>query len=455
MKRKEMLEKRKKKLENRREELMKRSEASNDVEEVRSIHEKLETLREDLQDVEEELAAMEEDEKEATDPDTEDGGQEGEGQEGRSRMPISGSVETRGANIVGSYHQNTQGFSYGRNVDPSDTEEYRTAFMEYACRGTQIPKELAAAVRRDETNAVTTTGDAGAVIPSTIMQEIIQEMDTYGNVYAAVRKLNVQGGVAIPILSLKPEAKWIGETESSKSQKLDANQKITFSYFGVECKIAQTLLANVVTLDAFQKLFVPLAAEAIVKALEICIFNGDGTVQPLGILKDSRVPKINVITMSPEEMTWAGWHNKVKKKMKKAYRNGTFFMNQSTFDDKIDGMEDKNGQPVGRTNYGINGEETYRFMGKTVETVEDGCLPDFEDAEVGETFAIFMNPKNYIVNSNMEMKTVQWVDNESNEIKNKCIMICDGKLADANGVLIIKKGKAGSGTTEPTPGGEG
>lgn len=448
MKRKEMLEKRKKKLENRREELLKRSEASNDVEEVRSIHEKLEILREDMQDVEEELAAMEEDEKEAEDPDAEESGQEGEGQEGRSRMPMPGGVEMRGANIVGSYHQNAQAFSSRRNVDPSDTEEYRTAFMEYVCRGVQIPKDLAATVRRDETNAVTTTGDAGAVIPNTIMQEIIREMDTYGNVYAAVRKLNVQGGVAIPVLSLKPEAKWIGETEGSKSQKLEANEKITFSYFGVECKIAQTLLTNVVTLDAFQKLFVPLATGAIVKALEICIFNGDGTMQPLGILKDSRIPEVNVITISPEEMTWAGWH-KVKKKMKKAYRNGTFFMNQSTFDEKIDGMTDDNGQPVGRTNYGINGEETYRFMGKTVETVEDDCLPDFEDAEDGETFAIFMDPKNYIVNSNMEMKTVKWVDHDTNEIKNKCIMICDGKLADAYGVLVIKKGKAGSGTIEP------
>lgn len=64
-----------------------------------------------------------------------------------------------------------------------------------------------------------------------------------------------------------------------------------------------------------------------------------------------------------------------KRQNEKAYRNGSFVMNQSTFDTGIDGMEDKNGQPIGRTNYGVNGEETYRFMGKNVETVEDDVLP--------------------------------------------------------------------------------
>ena len=86
-------------------------------------------------------------------------------------------------------------------------------------------------------------------------------------------------------------------------------------------------------------------------------------------------------------------------------------MAQSTFDEKIDGMEDKNGQPVGRTNYGVNGEETYRFMGKDVETVE-------------------------------EMQVVKWTDHDTNELKNKVILIVDGKIADANGFILIKKGKS-------------
>ena len=105
-------------------------------------------------------------------------------------------------------------------------------------------------------------------------------------------------------------------------------------------------------------------------------------------------------------------------------------------------MEDKNGQPVGRTNYGVNGEETYRFLGKDVETVEEELLPYYEDANVGDVFAIFGDLKDYVVNSNLEMQVVKWIDHDTNEVKNKVIMIVDGKVADANGFILIKKGKS-------------
>lgn len=404
------------------EDLKKRAKESQDVAEVRAIGETLEALRNEIAEAEAALA-----EAEANEDD-------GQGTDEASRSGVPAGTELRNGQVKAVYGMGGTTSQRAAEADPHDTVEYRQAFMEYVCRNVPMAAELRA-------DAVTSTGDVGAVIPTTILKEIIQELKSFGNVYALVRKLNVQGGVAIPILSLKPEATWIGETTPSDSQKLEAKNSITFSYFGVECKIAQTLLANVTTLDAFQQLFVPLAAEAIVKALEIAIFNGNGTTQPLGVTKDTRVPADNVITMSPEEMgSWAAWHKKVKAKMKKAYRNGTFFMNQATFDGYIDGMEDKNGQPVGRTNYGINGEETYRFMGKAVETVEDELIASYDDAAENDVIGVFMKPTDYGVNSNLQMVTVKWTDHDTNQIKNKCVMICDGKLIDANGVLIIKKG---------------
>lgn len=321
-----------------------------------------------------------------------------------------------------------------KNVDKFDTEEYRKAFMEFVCRGTAIPAEY----RQDQ---VTTTTDASAVIPTTILNEIISELKSYGNLYNAVRKLNVQGGVKIPILSLKPTATWIGETTDSDTQKIQANSSITFSYFGLECKISQTLLASVTTLEMFQQLFVPLAVEAMAKALDIAIMSGEGTSSPLGITKDTRVPTKNVITLAAADFTtWAGWKKKVFAIMKKSYRNGKFYMAQSTFDGYIDGMVDSNGQPIGRVNYGIDGAEKYRFGGKDVETVEDDIIKGYDDATTGDVVAVFVNLSDYAINSNLTMQTVKWVDHDTNEIKNKVILICDGKLVDPNGVLIIKKG---------------
>lgn len=174
------------------------------------------------------------------------------------------------------------GAGAGEPEDKYDTTAYRKAFMNYVCRGVAIPAEYRAA-------ETTTTADSGAVIPTTIMNEIIQKLESYGSIYAKVRKINVQGGVSIPIADLKPTAHWITEAKSSDDQKASAKNSVTFNYYGLECKISQSILANVVTLKMFTDLFVPMATEAMVKAIEIAIFNGTGEGQPLGVLKDSRV----------------------------------------------------------------------------------------------------------------------------------------------------------------------
>ena len=57
-------------------------------------------------------------------------------------------------------------------------------------------------------------------------------------------------------------------------------------------------------------------------------------------------------------------------------------------------------------------------------------------------FAIFGDLKDYVVNSNLEMQVVKWTDHDTNELKNKVILIVDGKIADANGFILIKKGKS-------------
>lgn len=335
-------------------------------------------------------------------------------------------------NPVATFAQNTEPTKREENVDKFDTLEYRKAFMEFACRNAQIPAEF---------RATTQTGDVGAVIPTTYTAQIIRELKTYGNLYAKVTKTNLQGGVEIPVLSLYPTASWIGETTPSTEQKLEAKETVSFKYFGLECRISQTLLASVVTLDAFQQLFIPLAVEAIAKALDIAIIKGAGTASPLGIVNDTRIPEGNVITLTSAEFaSWGGWKKKVFAKMKKSYRNGEFIMAQGTFDGYIDGMEDKNGQPIGRVNYGIDGGETYRFGGKHVETVEDDVIVPYEMAETGDVVAIFVKLSDYVVNSNMQMVTVQWVDHDTNEKKTKVLLIADGKLADTHGVLVIKKG---------------
>lgn len=389
---------------------------SESKEERAAIGETLASLEKEIADVREMLDQIDEPQDEPTDE---------VGDEARALKTL-GAMDVRKAGA-------------NKSKDPYDTEEYRKAFMDFCKNGTPIPANL-------RTDAITKTTDASAVIPTTILNEIVMELKSYGNLYKAVRKLNVQGGVQVPILSLKPTATWItantGTSESDK-QKLQANTSVTFNYYGLECKVAQTLLVNVTTLEMFQQLFVPLAAEAIAKAMDIAIMNGSGSGQPTGITVDTRVPAGNKVTLTPKEFaSWSEWKKKVFGKMKKSYRDGIFYMAQSTFDGYIDGMVDSTGQPIGRVNYGIDGAENYRFGGKTVETVEDDVISAYDDANTGDVVAVFVKPTDYAINSNLEMQTVKWIDHDTNEVKNKVILIADGKLIDPNGVILIKKGAA-------------
>ena len=247
-------------------------------------------------------------------------------------------------------------------TDIYDTVEYHQAFMNYVCHGEAIPDRF----RNGDATTVTTY--TGAVIPTTLMHEMIRELKSRGNIWNKIRKLNVQGGVQFPIIDLVPVASWIGETSDSDEQQIKAQNAVTFSYFGLECKIAQSLLSSVVSLKEFEDMFPVLATEAMIAKLEAGVFTGTGSGEMKGILNETRIPVGNTITLTMDEFkSWSAWKKKVFAKMKKAYRKGDFFMAQGTFDGYIDGMVDTTGQPIGRVNYGIYSEDIPYFIHIKVE----------------------------------------------------------------------------------------
>lgn len=326
--------------------------------------------------------------------------------------------------------------------DPFATLEYRKAFMNFAQTGKMPEKyqEMTSKFLNEDT--YTSTIDAAAVIPTTIMEEIIEEMEEYGQIFNRVRKTNIKGGVEVPILTLKPTASWIGEDSVSDRQNVSADDKVSFSYYGLECRVAISLLASITTLEMFENTFTRLIVEAMIKAMDKAIISGTGSGQPLGIVNDTRVPAENIITLSSTDFAkWEGWKKKVFAKIPLAYRaGGAFIMAAGTFEGYIDGMTDANGQPIGRINYGIVNGPQERFGGRDVILVEDDVIAPYESAAAGDVVAVFCKLSDYCINSNMQMTMYRWDDHDKNQKVNKAILIADGKLLDPNGVIIIKKG---------------
>ena len=320
-------------------------------------------------------------------------------------------------------------------TDPYATVEYREAFMEF-CKTGAMPKDL------QNIDTYTSTTDAGAMIPTTIMQEIIKEMKVYGQLFKRVRQTNLKGGVKYPILSLKPTAARITEAAPSSRQKAQANTSVEFGYYGMEVKIAISLLAEAVTLDMFESQFITLATEAMVKLIDYEIIKGDGDGEFLGITVDTRVAAGQKITLASADFaTWEGWKKNVFAKIPLAYRaGGSFIMAAGTWDGYIDGMVDANGQPIARVNYGIADGSQERFGGREVILVEDYIIAQYDTANVGDVVAVFCKLSDFCVNSNMQMTVYRWLDHDNNQYVDKVILVNDGKLLDPKGVIIIKKG---------------
>ena len=325
------------------------------------------------------------------------------------------------------------------DVDPFDTPEYRHAFMELVCRKTPMPEKFTTGIYAQRNDALTLTTDVPVMIPTTISNKIIERLETYGEIYARVAKTNMKGGVEYPILDLKPEAFWVGETDVSDWQKLEAKDKISFGYYELECRIAQSMLASIVTFDEFQRRFVPLATKAMIKKIESGIIAGSGSGQMLGIVNDTRIEnKVGMEATDVED--WKQWHKKVKAAIPFEYRNGGFIMAQGTWDTYIETLSNDISSPVSIGYNPVTGVEERRFMGFPVFLVSDAILPDFDSAEDGDVFAIYGNLDDYVINTNAQLQVVQYLDWDVRQHKTVAYMVLDGKVLDPYGFVLVTKG---------------
>ena len=355
-----------------------------------------------------------------------------EEQELRRRLEVAagiqaGDIEGRKIESMGRPEKVEQ-----RDVDPHDTMEYRRAFMEYVTRG---KKSDVLEFRADET---TLPSDIGAVIPTTIINRIVEKMEEVGRIWSRVTKTSIQGGVEIPVSTAKPTAVWLAAGQVAEKQKKVVNAKISFSYHKLQVRVAVELVAGTVALPVFEATVADNIAEAMVKALDAAIISGTGTGQPLGIANHN-VPSSRVATLSPEDFgkyeTWPA----VFAKVPRSYRSGVaLIVNDADWHKYIVGMTDTTGQPIARVNYGLDGTIEERFLGREVIAVED-LLPSIDEADAGDVVGILVRLSDYMVNSNMAITYRRYFDENTDEWISKATMIADGKLADPNGVVLIKK----------------
>lgn len=301
-----------------------------------------------------------------------------------------------------------------QDADPTNRQEYRSAFQNYVMRGTPIPMNL-------RENTLTT--DVLSVIPTVVVNKIIEKMEEVGTILNLVTRTSYAAGVEIPTSTTKPVASWVSEGAGSDKQK-KATSKITFTYFKLRCEVSVSMEVHTMALDAFEAKLAENVAKAMVKAIEAAIINGTGSGQPKGILAET--PNEGQSIDAADGITYEKLCE-AEAAVPAAYEaSAKWCMTKKAFM-KIIGMVDSNGHPIARINYGINGKPERHVLGREVVISEtaDATKPfifDFAD---------------YILNTIYDMGIQKKQDWDTEDLLTKAVMSVDGKVANKDSLVTM------------------
>lgn len=310
--------------------------------------------------------------------------------------------------------------------------EYRDAFMRNVLAGEPIPANLL-------NDANTKTTEVGHVIPAPVMEKIVEKMEATGMILPLVTRTSYKGGLAIPTSSVKPTATWVAEGSGSTKQNKPTGS-VTFNYYKLRCAVSVSLEVDTVTLAIFETTLINNVVEAMTKALEQAIISGTGGdyYQPTGILAETPADGQKI------EITKAGkvTYDKLvaaEAALPLAYENGAvWFMTKHTFMNCFVGMVDAEGQPIARVTYGIAGRPERTLLGRPV--ILNDYMSNYSAAPDADTiFAFLFNPKDYVLNTNLQMTIKKYEDNDTDDQITKAIMLVDGKVVDKNSLVTLVK----------------
>ena len=315
-------------------------------------------------------------------------------------------------------------------TDIYNSVEYRKAFMNNVLYGAPMPNKFINA------DANTKTTDVGSVIPTTILEKIVEKLESTGMILPLVTRTAYKGGLAIPTSTVKPVATWTAEGSGSDKQKKTTGN-IVFSYYKLRCAVSVSFEVSVVTLGVFETTIINNIAEAMTKALEQSIVSGTGSGQPTGILTETAPTGQNIDIAADADVDYKTLIN-AEAALPLSYESeAVWCMTKKTFM-KFIGMTDSNGQPIARVNYGVSGRPERTLLGRTV-VLNDYMTSLGATIEDDTVVAFLFNFKDYVLNTNYNITVKRYEDNETDDQVTKAIMLVDGKVVDKNSLVTLTK----------------
>lgn len=307
-----------------------------------------------------------------------------------------------------------------------DDLEYRRAFMNYVTKGTPI------------TNATTTTSDVSPVIPTTVLDRIVERMENIGTLLNLVTRTSYKGGLTIPTSTVKPTASWVAEGAGSTVQKNGVNGTITFAYHKLRIAVSMTIEVETMSLSSFEAKFIRDVADGMTKALEQAMISGDGIGKPKGILAETPVSGQAIEIAANGDLNYETLVE-MEASLPSEYENGArWAMTKKTFM-LISGMTDDNGQPIAKVNYGIAGKPERFILGRPVEII-DHYMSSYTSTVTADTIVAFIfDFADYTLNTNLDITVTTYEDHTTDDKIRKAVMLVDGKVVDKNSLVTLTK----------------
>ena len=340
-----------------------------------------------------------------------------------------GKMVMRGANQMNNIEEN----------DKYSSLEYRKAFRDYLVNGKLDQEFRATTTKTSDTNI-------SAIIPTNLVNQILEKFEQLGVIYNLVTKTSYPVGQTIPVDDVKPTATWVGEGAGSTPQGKTLKASISFTHHKLRCEIRYTEEVSTMTISAFETLFVKQVGDAMLRAIEAAIVDGDGSMKPTGILNNT-APEGQALTLAD------GASNKITYKLlcdaeaaiPEQYENtAKWCMTKKTFMQFI-GMTDSAGQPIARVNHNINSRPERTLLGRDVViyTPQAGSkLVNYADSFTTDSiFAFIVDFSDYVLNTNYNLGIQHATDWDNEDHKTKAVLACDGKLLITDSLVTLTKTK--------------
>ena len=375
-------------------EINKRADESKSVEEVEALAVQKRSLKAELEEANSKLEQIEREERAKKDE-------------------VPADAKLVNGKVLGSFGK--------REAVEDDSVEYRKAFMNYVLKSQPIPAEF-----RGDAN--TLTSDVGSVIPTVIINRIVEKITACGMILPLVTRTAYAAGVVVPTSATKPVASWVDEGASSDKQKKTTGS-ITFSHFKLRCEISMSMEVGTMALDVFESTFVQNVADAMVVALEKAVLAGTGSGMPTGILNGT-LTSHEVETAKAGEIGYADLCAMEAALPVEYEGTAKWFMTKAQFM-AITAIVDSNGQPIARVDHGIDGKPERTVLGRDV------VIHPYA-SEMGDYAAGIYNFSDYVLNTIYDMGIQRKQDWDTEDYLTKAVMGVDGKPVDLDSLVLLK-----------------